>query len=226
MGRGQEEQNESELGKVSIPTRHKLGRCDGEYACGNSGRRRSPQHSRDLRQESRGQSVRDQVGDQDDGDEKERRRRVEPNTEGQKEWIERGIGGGGSGLHRAERIADGAFVDEGPRFHHHFVAGTQAEALGMKVLVGSERKTGGEECEETLVLHAWRLSFDASTAADGGDEREKFSHTLETCRRLALSIASLLSLQSAVGNRVFEVCVSQFAVCWNFLPHVLIAKTF
>jgi hypothetical protein len=39
----------------------------------------------------------------------------------------------------------------------------------MEVLIGSEHKTGGEECEKTLVLHAGRLSIDANTAADGAD---------------------------------------------------------
>ena len=108
----------------------------------------------------------------------ERRRRVEPNAEGEKQGIERWIGGGGSGLHRPERIADGAFVDKSPRFRHHFVAGTEAEAFGMEVLVGSERKAGGEEREETLVHNGWRLSIDASTAADIADGGQKFSGTL------------------------------------------------
>ena len=69
----------------------------------------------------------------------ERRRREEPETKREKQRIERRIGCGGPGLHRPERIADGAFVGEGPRFHHHFIAGSQAEAFRVKVLVGSER---------------------------------------------------------------------------------------
>ena len=38
-GRGEEEQDESELGEVSVPTGHELRRCDREYARRDSGAR-------------------------------------------------------------------------------------------------------------------------------------------------------------------------------------------
>jgi len=162
---GEEVEDESELREVCVPAGHELRRGDGEHARGNSRRGCPPQFTGDLWQQSGGQSVRDQVGGQDGGDEVERGRGVEPKTEGEEQGIEGRIGGGRSGLHRAEGIAEGAFVDEGPGFHHHFVSGTKTEAFGMKVLVDSETQAGGEEREETLVLHAGRLSIDASTAA-------------------------------------------------------------